>query len=78
MEIERIKIGNSDYSREEIKRGCEIDRDGGWQIGSSFEEFMDRFEEFEKLGYKIKFETSIFRKIFGMGIYKIVAVKEKN
>lgn len=69
--MEKVTIGQSDYSREEM-----MDVDGSeWAIGSSFQEFLDMINYYENLGYIVKFETSIWRRIFGFGIYKIVAYK---
>ena len=47
--------------------------DSGWAIGCSAKYFLETIKQYEQEGYTVKFETSIWRKIFGMGIYKIVA-----
>lgn len=66
---EVIVIGESDYSREEmgsVNSG----------IGSSSTEFLNEIKEYEDLGYIVKFKTSIFRRIFCLGVYKVIAYKE--
>lgn len=57
----KIKIGDSDYTR--------------FSIGCSANEFLSAIKYYEDLGYKVKFETNLFRKIFGFGIYKVMAYK---
>jgi len=68
--MEKIKIGNSDYSRKQMEQG-----DNGWTIGCSAKYFLDTIKQYENKGYTVKFETSIWRKIFGMGIYKVMAYR---
>ena len=66
--MEKIKIGNSDYKREEIEQGiC------GW--GTSNSEFLLTIKEYEAEGYTVKFETNLWRRIFALGIYKVVAYR---
>ena len=67
---EKRVIGESDYTREEIESG----KTNG-SFGTPAIIFKARLAEYEKQGYTIKFETSIFRKIFAVGKYKIVAYK---
>lgn len=68
--MEKIEIGNSDYSREEIDKGIK-----GWTIGNSPDTFSNTIKEYESEGYTVKFETSFFRRIFGVSVYKVVAYK---
>ncbi len=68
--IEKITIGESDYSREQMLSGKM-----GWSIGNTAGEFLQTISEYEKEGYEVKFETSILRKIFCVGVYKVVAIK---
>ncbi len=68
--MEKIIIGNSDYSRKEIEDGIK-----GYTIGSSSNDVLETIKYYEGKGYTVKFETSIFRKIFAIAIYKIVAYK---
>ena len=67
--MEKIEIGNSDYSREEIENGS------GISIGTSPKIFYARIREFENAGYTVKFETSLWQKIFGLSKYKVNAYK---
>lgn len=68
--MEKIEIGNSDYSREEIDNGIK-----GWTIGNSPDTFSNTIKEFEREGYVVKFETSLWQKIFGLSKYKVNAYK---
>ncbi len=70
MKKEKITLGTSDYSKKQMESG-----DIGWSIGDSSKAFLNRIEMYEQAGYVVKFETSILRKIFGFGIYKITATK---
>jgi hypothetical protein len=70
LTFEKIKIGTSDYSRKEMESG-----DIGWAIGTSTNDYMETIELYEREGYTVSFETSLFRKLFGLGIYKVVARK---
>ena len=70
MNIEKIIIGNSDYTRKEMESGTD-----SWTIGSSSNHFLSVIKHYEKLGFTVKFETSIWRKLFGIGIYKVIAYK---
>ncbi len=64
-------IGYSDYSRDQIESNqC------GWTFGSR-NHLLSRILEAEASGYNVTFETSIFRRIFCTGIYKIVATEKK-
>lgn len=67
--MNKIKIGVSDYTKEEM-----IYNDS-WAIGCSSDYFLNIIKQYEKDGYEVKFETNLFRKIFGFGIYKVVAYK---
>jgi len=66
--MEKIKIGVSDYTREQIQNGA-------IGIGSSNREFLDHIKSYEDEGYTVEFQTSLFRKIFLLGLYKIIAIK---
>lgn len=68
MKQEKIVIGNSDYTREDMKNNI-----SGW--GTTSVDFLDTINYYEENGYKVNFETNLFRKIFGFGIYKVVAYK---
>lgn len=68
--MEKIEIGNSDYSREEIEKGI-----SGWTIGHTPNYFLNTIREFESEGYTVKFETNFWQRIFGMSIYKVFAYK---
>lgn len=69
--VEKVKIGTSDYTRDQMERGVY-----GW--GTSSSEYIDTIKQYEKDGYVVKFETNIFRRIFGFGIYKVVAYRENS
>mgnify|MGYP001558495112 CR=1 FL=1 len=73
MKTEKIIIGDSDYSRKQIESR---ESDGGW--GDSARDVLKTIREYENNGYEVKFETSLFRKIFCMGIYRVVAYKKQN
>ena len=66
--MEKIKIGNSDYTKEQMQKGVH-----GW--GTSDKDFLETIKQYEDDGYTVKFETSIWRKIFCVGIYSVVAIK---
>jgi hypothetical protein len=66
--MEKIKIGNSDYTKQQMEQGVY-----GW--GTSAREYIETIKQYENEGYTVKFETSIWRKIFGIGIYKVVAYR---
>jgi hypothetical protein len=67
---EKIKIGNSDYTREEMQKG-----DSVWAIGCSSDYFLKIIKQYEDAGYEVKFETNFFRRIFGIATYKVIAYK---
>ena len=67
--IERVIIGNSDYTRKQMESGKSF---GAW--GSTLE-FLELIKMVERNGYVVKFETNLFRRIFGLGIYKVVGYK---
>ncbi len=62
-------LGYSDYSRLEIFTG----RSTG-AIGNTMD-IMSSVHEFERCGWTVVFKTSLFRRIFLMAKYKIVATK---
>lgn len=66
--MEKIKIGNSDYTREEMEQGVY-----GW--GTSSSEFLQTIKTYEAEGYTVKFKTNLWRRIFAFGIYKVIAYK---
>ena len=66
--MEKIKIGNSDYKREEMEQGVY-----GW--GTSNAHFLKTIRAYEAEGYTVKFETNLFRRIFALGIYKVTAYR---
>lgn len=66
--MKKIKIGNSDYNRKQIESGVY-----GW--GTTNKVFLQTIKEYEDDGYIVKFETSIWRKLFCVGIYNVVAIK---
>lgn len=66
---EKVVIGNSDYTREEMESGIY------WGLGDSAEDFLNTILAVEREGYEVRFETNIFRRIFGLGIYKVVGYK---
>ena len=68
--MNKVVIGNSDFSREEIENGKSYHA-----IGVPAQYLIETIENFENEGYEVKFETSFWRKIFGVGIFKIVAYK---
>jgi hypothetical protein len=70
--MEKIVIGQSDYPRKAIEENkC------GWTLGSTTT-FLETIKLLEENGYTIKFETSLFRRLFALGIYKIIAYKIKE
>ena len=72
--VEKIIIGHSDYSREQIDTGdC-----GKWQIGSTQEYMKHHLKKFEELGYTVTFEKKFFlTQIFSLGTYRIIGTKIK-
>lgn len=74
MEKEEIFIGNSDYSRKQMENG-EYDR---FLVIGDADSFLAEIAKYEKLGYEIKFKTSFFRKLFGITVYSVVAIKNKS
>lgn len=67
-----IKIGISDYTRKEMEQNG-----GGWFIGISAHEYLEAIADWERAGYTVKFETSLLRRIFGLGKYKVMAYKNE-
>ena len=65
---DKVTIGYSDYKRELMETG-KI----GWTIGDDTDEFLSVIQGYEKNGYKVVFKTNIIRRIFGLGIYKVIA-----
>jgi hypothetical protein len=68
--MDKIIIGHTDYSRRQIEAG------GVVFIGTSPNKLLELIEAYESVGYEVKFETSLLRKIFGLGIYKVIAQKQ--
>jgi len=67
--LEKITIGQSDYSRKQMGNGT------GWSWGVSDEYFLETIKAYEEAGYTVKFKTSLLRRIFAVGKYKVVAYK---
>lgn len=67
----KIVIGNSDYSREEMESGL---AEGGW--GTDTDEYLRRIKYYENTGRIVKFETSLFRRLFGIGKYRVVSYQK--
>jgi hypothetical protein len=65
--IDQQTLGQSDYTRKQMEDGT------GWSIGSTDEEFLQRIKDYEEQGYVVEFKTNIFRRIFSLGIYKVIA-----
>ena len=66
-----VKIGTSDYTREQMESG-----NTGWELGTSSKEYLETIAAYEDLGYKVKFETNFFRRIgwsWDLGLYKVIA-----
>ena len=64
-------IGESDYSRQEIEsNSC------GWTWGS-INAVLEAIKEAESNGYDVIFKTSLLRRIFCLGKYKIIAKKQQ-
>ena len=70
---EKIVIGQSDYTREEMRNGTI-----GWAFGTSSSTFLDIIAHYEHDGYEVKFEGGLFQRLFGLGRYKVTAYKEKE
>lgn len=70
---EKIVIGQSDYTREEMRNG-----NIGWTFGTSSSTFLDIIAHYEHDGYEVKFETNLIQRIFGLGKYKVTAYKEQD
>jgi hypothetical protein len=68
--MKKIIIGHSDYSREEMISEKAF---GGFRFGVSPDTYLECIQTLENAGYFVKFETSFFRKIFGIGKYRVVA-----
>ena len=64
----KIIIGNSDYSREEMEK-----EPYGWGVPAS--SYLETIKSYEEKGYKVTFNTSLLRRIFCMGKYQVVATK---
>jgi len=64
----KIHVGNSDYTRQQMEQGAK-------GCGDSAEYFLDTIKKYEDDGYTVKFETSIWRKFFCVGIYKVIAYR---
>ncbi len=64
----KVKIGNSDYTRKQMEEEVHI-----FAIGTTSEHFLETIQAYERRGYIVKFETNIFRWIFGWGRYKVMA-----
>ena len=69
---EKIIIGQSDYTREQIVSGVS---NTIWTLGNSPKIFIDTIERYEQNGYIVKFETSFFQRLFSMGYYRVIAYK---
>ena len=69
--MEKVVIGESDYTRKQMEDG-----DTSWAIGSSGREYLETIKWYEEHGFRVEFETNIFRRIFAIGIYKVVAYKD--
>lgn len=69
--MKKIKIGNSDFTRKQLEEGV-------WTWGTSAWECTETIRHFEREGYVVKFETSILRKIFCIGKFKIVAYPKND
>ena len=67
---EKIVIGSSDFSREDIEAGKT-----NHAIGVPADYLLETIKGFEDDGYEVKFETSFWRTIFGIEIFKMVAYK---
>jgi hypothetical protein len=65
---QKFVIGNTDYTREQLSKGVY-----GW--GASSKQFLDRIVTFENEGFSVKFETSLLRKLFGVGKYRVVGYR---
>lgn len=66
--MEQIIIGNSDYNRKELE-------DNKWGWGNTAIEFIRTINHYEDIGYEVKFETNIFRLLFGIK-YKVVGYRK--
>ena len=69
--MKKIKIGESDYNRNQIESGTP------GAIGGQIccDSMLEKIRYYENNGYTVQFQTSIFRKIFLLGKYKVVATK---
>lgn len=70
MNVEKIIIGYSDYSRKEMESGKAF---GG--VGSIVSEWIQSIKHYEENGYKVIFKTNILRKILSVK-FKVVAIKK--
>jgi hypothetical protein len=65
-----VIIGNSDYNRKQMEEEvCS-------RLEISPSEFLEAIREYEIQGYDVKFETSLFRMIFGVTKYKVVGYRK--
>lgn len=62
-------IGYTDYTRQQIVSGAAI---GGF---GNYDEIVESILYAEEDGWEVKFETSLFRKLFCTAKYRIVAIK---
>ncbi len=67
MENKPIVVGYSDYPLKQIESdNC------GCTIGNHLE-MKETLALYKELGFRIEFKTSLFRRIFCLGKYKIIA-----
>lgn len=66
----KVIIGNCDYSREQLERN---DVHELTIANCSARQMLEVIKGYEAKGYIVKFETSLFRRIFCLGRYRIVA-----
>jgi hypothetical protein len=66
----KIVIGESDYSRVQMEND-----ECGDGFGTSSKYFLEVIKTFEDAGFTVVFKTNIFRLIFALGTYKVIAYK---
>ncbi len=70
INMNKIEIAQSDYTRQEIESGIKDTYIGNDQY------LLNEILLYESKGYKISFKTSLCQKLFGLGKYKIIATKK--
>ena len=69
--IDKVIIGTSDYTREQMENG-----ESAGAFGTSAEDFINVIESYEEDGYDVFFKRNPFR-LFAMGKYRVIAYRKE-